>query len=96
VARRKIRWAPLALKDLHEVKEYIQRDKPSAAREEAKRIRKSTERLARFPESGRTLETIPRVREIVAGNYRVFYMIEPSHVVILRVYHGRRNIPFIP
>lgn len=94
--RRKIRWTPLALKDLSEIKQYIQRDRPAAAVQEAKKIKKSIERLPRFPESGRRLETIPSLREVISGNYRIFYLIRPSEIQILRVYHGRRKIPFVP
>lgn len=87
---RKIRWTSLALKDLIEIKEFIQRDNPGAAKREGRRIRKSVERLSRFPESGRKSADIPSVREVITGNYRVFYRIHSSQVEILRVYHGKR------
>lgn len=87
---RAIFWTPLALKDLVEIRDFIQRDKPSAAKQEAKRIRKIVERLSQFPNSGRQVETIPTVREVIAGNYHVYYRILPSQVEILRVYHGKR------
>lgn len=93
---RKLAWTPLALKDLADIRDYIQRDKTIAAKREAERIKKSVERLPRFPESGRRLETVPLIREVIAGNYRIFYRILPRRIAILRVYHGRRKITFIP
>ncbi len=88
---RKIQWTSLALKDLSEIKEYIQKDKPIAARQEAGKIRKSVERLARFPESGRKSLDIPGVREIVSGNYKIFYRVKNQKIAILRIYHGKRT-----
>lgn len=90
---RKIRWTSLALKDLLEIKEFIQRDNPPAAKREARRIKRSVERLARFPESGRKSPDIPSVREVIAGNYRIFYRTHLSQVEILRIYHGKRRTP---
>lgn len=89
---RKIQWTSLALKDLSNIKVYIQKDKPIAAKQEAGRIKKSLERLARFPESGRKSLDILGVREVISGNYRIFYQIRNSKIEILRIYHGKRNI----
>ena len=88
---RKIGWTSLSLKDLLEIKTYIQRDNPKAAKREAQRIRKSVDRLARFPESGRKSKDIPFVRELISGNYRLFYRMHNSQIEILRVYHGKRS-----
>ncbi len=88
----KLVWSSLALKDLLEIKDYIRRDKPSAAKQEAQGIKIAVERLARFPLSGRKLETMSTVRELVKGNYRIFYRVQASQVDILRIYHGKRNI----
>jgi len=94
--RRKILWTSLALKDLLEIKEYIHRENPSAAKKEADKIKKATERLSQFPESGRSLKTLPTLREVISGNYHIFYRAEATQVAILRIYHGKRNIPFLP
>jgi len=87
----KIRWTSLALKDLLEMKSYIQQDNPTAAAKEAAKIIKSTSRLSRFPLSGRLLQTIPTLREIISGNYRIFYRVHSNQIEILRVYHGKRK-----
>lgn len=87
----KVLWSSLALKDLLEIKEYIQRDNPKAGRLEAKKILKSVERLARFPLSGPQVIKIPSVRQVVSGNYHIYYRLHKSQVEILRVYHGKRD-----
>ncbi len=88
-----IQWTSLALEDLLSIREYIQKDKPLAAKETAARIKKTVERLSRFPKSGRILKTIPQIREVIFGNYRIFYRIRKNHVEIFRIYHGKREIP---
>jgi toxin ParE1/3/4 len=88
---RSLLWTSLALQDLIEIKEFIQRDKTLAAQNEATRIKKSVERLIRFPHSGRVLRTIPNIRELVTGNYRIFYRVRGKQVEILRIYHGKRK-----
>lgn len=89
---RKLRWTPLALQDLSGIRDYIHRNNPTAAKKEAKRIRNSVERLARFPLSGRSLKVISLVREVVSGNYRIFYLPVGREIRILRIYHGSRDV----
>lgn len=90
--RIRMQWTSLALQDLLEIKHYIQRDNPKAAKNEARKIKRSVERLERFPESGKKSEDIPSVREVISGNYRVFYQLHSSQVEILRVFHGKRRL----
>ncbi len=86
----KILWAPLAIQDLIQIKDYIQKDNPSAAKQQAEKIRKSAEKLIRFPQSGQKVSAIPGVRQVLAGNYYLFYRIQSSRIEILRVYHTKR------
>jgi len=88
-------WAQLALQDLKEIKKYIARDNPAAAKKEAQKIKSKVLRLETFPHSGRALTTIPGVREVIADQYHVFYEVQGNKVIILRVLHGKRNIPFL-
>jgi len=89
----KIKWTPSALGDLAEIREFIRRDKPGAGKQQAEKIKKSVERLSKFPRSGKPLSSLPQVLEVVAGSYRIFYRIMPTQVEILRVYHGKRQFP---
>ena len=93
--RYRIFWTTLALKDLEEMRNYIQQDNPDAAKREAERIRKSVERLVHFPRRGRQLMSVSSVRELLSGNYRIFYRVISSQIQIARVYHMKRRPIFI-
>ena len=88
---KRIDWTPLALGDLVEIRDFIHRDKPAAAKKEAFRIQKSVERLAFFPKSGKECQALSGVRQLTSGSYQIFYQVLPSQVVILRIYHGKRR-----
>ncbi len=88
-------WTALALADLREMREYIALDTPAAARKEAEKIRSTVSRLEAFPHSGRALAKIPGVREVIAGRYHVFYEVQENNVIVLRVLHGKRDIPLL-
>lgn len=93
----KVRWAERARDDLREIYDYIARDSPRAAEALVERVLHSTERLASFPESGRTVPEFPDLsyRELLVGNYRIWYRIEKETVWIVTVLHGRR-LPGLP
>lgn len=51
------------------------------------------ERLESFPESGRSVPETPDrrdLREVVRGEYRIIYRLEPERLSILTVRHARR------
>ena len=50
-----ILWTGPALDDLREIRRYVARDKPQAARALAERIRDSVSKLRDYPNSGRVL-----------------------------------------
>jgi toxin ParE1/3/4 len=83
--------------DLREIYDFIARDSPRAAEALVERVLHSTERLASFPESGRTVPEFPDLgyRELLVGTYRVWYRIERETVSIVTVLHGRR-LPALP
>jgi plasmid stabilization system protein ParE len=62
-----------------------------------RRFRAEARRLARYPESGRTVPEYddPRYREIIVGSYRLIYRYLPelNLVRILAVVHGSRRLP---
>jgi addiction module RelE/StbE family toxin len=90
----KIRWSPTAVSDLESIREYIAKDKPSAARKVANRIKESANRLIDFPLSGR-VGRVPGTRELVipGSSYIAAYAIQGDDVLIASVLHGRQNWP---
>lgn len=92
VRRHEILWSGPALQDLREIRDYVSRDKPMAARKLAQSIRKSVLRLARNPRSGRIVPELTErgFRELIVAPYRIVYEVQDGRVLILRVWHGRR------
>ena len=66
-----VRWTERAWEDLREIRDFIARDSPQAAAALVDRALIASERLASFPDSGRTVEEFPELayREIIVGNY---------------------------
>jgi plasmid stabilization system protein ParE len=84
----KIVWSPLAIERAYEAAAYIAGDKPDAALAWLEGLFAVTDRLERFPESGRVVPEIglPEFREVVYRRaYRVIYRVEDKRVAILTV-----------
>jgi toxin ParE1/3/4 len=84
----KIIWSPLAIERAYEAAATIAADKPGAALSWLDGLFDATDRLERFPESGRIVPEIglSEYREIVyRRSYRVIYRVEGSTVAILTV-----------
>jgi len=92
---RPILWTGPALDDLIEIKEWVKRDSPEAARRLAAKIRDRVNNLDTFPGSGRGVPEIgiERYRESIVRPYCVIYEIRKNDLVILRVRHSRRDLP---
>ncbi len=90
----KVVWSPLALERVVEIAEFIARDRPGAAAEWVEAIFASVDRLKRFPQSGRSVAESqrPDLREVVHGDHRVIYRVEPGHLVVLTVRHARQDL----
>ena|SRR5688572_29788174 len=90
-------WTEGASSDLRSIIEYIRRDSPQAADRFGEELVKQTELLRSFPLIGPTYRRRKRgvIREIVYGNYRIFYQVDKSakQVAILSVWHAAREEP---
>ena len=86
-----IEFSQSAVKDLVRLREFIATNNPEAAKRVALRIREAIATLALYPAKGRIVPELPEVRELIAGNYVVRYLIDPerSTIYILRIWHGR-------
>ena len=81
-----IRWSLAAQDDLREIEDFIALDSPLFAVQFVDRLVGATERLARFPRSGRMVPEFEReeLREVVFRSYRVVYLLQDSGVVTRR------------
>jgi toxin ParE1/3/4 len=97
----RLRWHPLARRDLLEIYETIGRDNPAAAERIYDSIEAKTGLLADFPRLGpRRPEFGPTARILIVQRYVVLYEIRSgtnqrsaSEVRIVRVVDGRRDLP---
>jgi toxin ParE1/3/4 len=83
----KVVWSPLAIERAYEAARFIAEDKPEAALKWLKGLFASTDRLERFPKSGRVVAEIglPEFREVIYRSHRVIYRVESSSVSILTI-----------
>ena len=91
----KLIWSPLALDRASEIIDYISLDNPSAAKRWLNTVFDKVEQLISSPEIGRIVPEISdsNFREIIYGNYRIIYRIEPTNIAILTILHGKQILP---
>jgi toxin ParE1/3/4 len=85
--------SPQAQEDLREVRRYIARDNPAAARREIARIKEAIKTLADGGVDGREvcLESGERVRLWLVSSYRLYYRRLGKVLQVIRVYHQARH-----
>jgi len=82
-------WSSFARARLEEIRAYVAKDKPDAAKQLAARIVAIVEVLRNYPSLGRA-GSEPGVRELVIGGtpYIVFYRVRGKRVTISTIWHG--------
>lgn len=90
----KIRWTKKSVADLKNIFDYISLDSEFYATRFVNQLIQQVEQLKKFPISGRVVPELmnPNIRELITGNYRIFYRQSKHHVTILRIHHSSRNI----
>ena len=91
---RKVIWSYEATEDLDALAEYIARDSSFYAAAFTRQILDISRALNEFSERGRVVQELgePNIRELIIREYRLIYSIEQSHVVILALVHGERDL----
>jgi len=87
-------WTEPALQDLNEIAEFIALDKISAANKLVQKVFTTTERLEKFPKSGRKPPELENTRylELIVNPCRIFYRLEKEKVYILYVMRSERML----
>jgi plasmid stabilization system protein ParE len=88
-------WSGPAIADLVRIRDHIAAEgRPMAARRLARRIRDGVDVLADHPRLGRTVPEFEGAgyREVIVATYRIVYELSGQRVVILRVWHSRRDL----
>jgi plasmid stabilization system protein ParE len=88
-----VRWRKGALRQAASAAEHIARDRPLVARAWGDGLFEVGDRIGEYPKSGRVVVAIENdnIREVVYRNVRVIYRIDPTEVVVLLVWHQRRD-----
>lgn len=92
----KIVWTRKAVSDLKSIFNFISTDSRIYARQWIDKLVARVDQLSEFPKSGRIIpeKNDPSFREIIEGNYRIFYKLQKGSVIILRVHSSYRQISF--
>jgi plasmid stabilization system protein ParE len=87
-----VRFAPRALSDLEQVREYLVELSPTGAERVRVHLVETINRLTDFPFLGRATDA-PGVRVLALARYPylIFYSVIMEYVVILHVRHGARE-----
>lgn len=93
--KRSVRVLQRAQSDLTEIRNYVGRDRPTAAEHLVAKLLDSIESLAQLAERG-TVPRDERLRRLgycvlIKGEYLIFYKILRAQVRVFRVLHGRRR-----
>lgn len=88
----KVIWSPLAIERAYEEASYIAQDKPQAALHWLEHLFSCTDRLERFPLSGRVVPEmgLNEYRELIYKSHRVIYRVGKGSVAILTVRRASR------
>ena len=91
----KIIWQDEAVAHLKEIRRYISKDSKIAAKNVARKIKNSVDRLANHSfigqEEGSLRNLAKEDRYLVMGSYKVIYRVKNHTIYILAVFDTRRN-----
>ena len=89
-----INWTKKSLKDLRAINDYISLDSTFYAARFISKLIRRVDQLIEFPESGRMVpeKNVHEIRELIEGNYRIFYRLQKGMITILRIHNAARKI----
>jgi plasmid stabilization system protein ParE len=87
---KELRWLNDALEDLAQIVAGIAETAPRTAERFAERVFRRAELLQQFPHLGPVCPYHRRTRQLVHGNYVIYYTIHRTEVVVRAVVRGAR------
>ena len=89
-----INWTKKSLKDLRAINDYISLDSTFYAARFISKLIRRVDQLIEFPESGRMVpeKNVHEIRELIEGNYRIFYRLQKEKITILRIHNAASKI----
>ena len=87
-------WSPRAVGHLAGLRAYIAQDNPAAAGRVAEMLLVAIERLAEFPNAGRSGRVTGTRELVIPGTaYPIPYRVRGDRLEIVAVFHGRQRWP---
>jgi toxin ParE1/3/4 len=92
----KVHWTISAIEHLRSIHDYIARDSPSYAQIIVERLTRRSIQIEQYPLSGRPVPeaSLPQIRELLEGPYRIIYHINAEQIDVLAVIHGAQQSPW--
>ncbi|MGC1508946.1 type II toxin-antitoxin system RelE/ParE family toxin [Ketobacter sp.] len=87
----KLKFTPVALRDLKRLRQFIAIHDPQAARRYSERLKQSLKHLTKHPDMGKPIEEPLGVRELVAGDYVARYLVKETDVIVLKIRHEKEE-----
>ncbi|MFK8051266.1 MAG: type II toxin-antitoxin system RelE/ParE family toxin [Halioglobus sp.] len=88
-----LKFTAKALEDLERLHEFVAEKNPAAADRTRDHLLASFQTLLEQPMGGKPVKSLP-VRQWVAGDYVIRYLIDSEHsLIIVRIWHGREDRP---
>lgn len=88
-----LQFTEQALEDLVRLREFIAEKNPAAAIRISEQLIESVDQLRAQPELGFQVESLPGVREWIARDYVVHYLVLKDALIVLQIWHGREDRP---
>ena len=83
-----------AEQDLEGIADFIATDNPRRAFSFVADIKERCAKIAERPNAAALARAFgENIRKVPFGNYIIFYTVEDESVVVLRILHGRRDLP---
>ena len=86
-----LQFTEQALDDLVRLREFIAEKNPTAAKRISEQLIENINRLRDQPELGHVVEALPGVREWIARDYVVHYLVLKDTLVVIQIWHGREE-----
>lgn len=95
--RARLVLAPKARADLFDIDSYLAERNPLAAERLLERLIQAMQTITRMPQIGRMCDDLglPSVRRFVIESHHIFYVVDKQTIKIVRVIHGRRDVPTV-
>ena len=85
--------APLAIKDLEEITDYLAKNNVTTADKFLDKFQKKCRYLVQFPQIGRSYKAIrPYLRGLPLNGHIIFYRLGQNKIEIMRVVKGNRDL----